>query len=86
MERTLSAATATVSLSGPRITQHTVEAAIKGARLDNVEVTWRARRDDDDDEWRITVATGHRVAVGALPPGRQTADHLAALLRGLFGG
>lgn len=39
---------------------------------------------DDDKDWHITVAIGHKVAVGALPSDRQTADGLATYLIGLL--
>ena len=83
MDQTLSVVAAVVSLSGPGITQQTIEQALKAAGLANVEVTWRST-EGDEENWHVTVATGQRVAVGALPSNRQTADDLAAFLLGLL--
>jgi hypothetical protein len=87
MEHSLAVVAAMVSISGPRISQHTIEEALRAAGLGNVEVTWRSTEGGaDDKDWHITVATGQKVAVGALPSSRQSAQDLAAFLIGLLRG
>jgi hypothetical protein len=76
-----------VTLSGPHLSRETISDALQAVTVDNVEVTWRSAEDvDKHGPWRITVASGHRVAVGALPRGRQTARELAAYLNTLIAG
>ena len=81
MEQTALVTAVMVTLSGPHISRHTIQEALEAAGVGNVEVTWSAPADHGrDDPWRITVATGHSVAVGALPADRQTAQELARYL------
>ena len=77
--------TVMVTISGPRIPRQTVKEALSTCGLDNVEVTWRSMETPDgDSNWRITVVTGHKVAVGALPSDRHTARELAVCLNALL--
>lgn len=86
MDETLSLTTVMVTLSGPRISRDTIKEALDAVGLNNVEVTWSAApvAEPGDDRWSIQVATGHRVIVGALPAGAQTAQALARYLSSLL--
>lgn len=85
MEESLPQIPIKVTISGPRIPLQTIKEALDAAGLEQAEVTWSTPDGSSDDtKWRITVATGHRVAVGALPPDRQSAQDLAAYLNALL--
>jgi hypothetical protein len=87
MEHSSTLPTIMVTLTGPHLSRQTVSEALQAVRVDNVEVTWRSEAGGrDDDPWRITVATGRKVSVGALPRGRQSARELAACLNALIAG
>jgi hypothetical protein len=71
-----------VTISGPRIPLQTVKETLDAAGLEEAEVTWSTPDGSSDDtQWRITVATGHRVAVGALPPDRPATARVPQVIR-----
>jgi hypothetical protein len=80
MEPAVSPGAVMVTIAGRRISQQTIEESLKASGLGNVEVTWTTTERRDDADWHITVVTRHKVAVGALPSGRQNASELAAYL------